>query len=101
MGLRLCTLIAKSQAIGLEGHRHRGEKEGFRQQITFDLDEKDITAVWNICQARLKRVIQGNGTLKAFKGFQFFVNSKGSKHRVHSRGFSELMEAYKEKVTLV
>jgi hypothetical protein len=93
---------AKSQAIGLEGNKHKAQKDGsFTQQNTFDLDEEYIAAVWNICNYRLKRAMRGNGILKAFKGFQFFIDSKGYKHRTHASGFSELMTIYKEKVKVV
>jgi hypothetical protein len=91
----------KSQAVGLEGNRHKRQRESFNQQIKFDLDGDDIGAVWNKCKVRLKRALRGNGMLKAFKGFQFFINSKGYKHRTHARGFSELMSVYKEKVGCV
>jgi hypothetical protein len=90
--------LAKSQAIGIEGNQYQRRKEGFRQQMTFDLDGDDVTGVWNGCNIRLRRAIRGNGRLKAFKGFQFFINSKGYKHRTHTKGFSELMTVYKEKV---
>jgi len=90
--------LAKSQAIGLEGKQYKCQKEGFRQQIRFDLNGNDISNVWNIYNIRLKREMHRNGRLKAFKGFQFFINSKGYKHRTHTQGFSELMKIYKEKV---
>jgi len=89
---------AKSRAIGVEGNKHKSQKGGFTQPIKFDIDEKDIAAVWNICNYRLRRTMRGNGMLKAFEGFQFFINSKGYKHRTHASGFSELMMVYKEKV---
>lgn len=90
--------LAKSQAIGIEGNQYQHQKEGFRQQMKFDLDGDDITAVWNKCNVQLRQAIRGNRRLKAFKGFQFFINSKGYKHRTHTKGFSELMTVYKEKV---
>ena len=40
--------LAKSQAIGLEGKQYKCQKEGFRQQIRFDLNGNDISNVWNI-----------------------------------------------------
>jgi hypothetical protein len=89
---------AKSQAVGMEGNQHKRQKESFNQQIKFDLDGDYIRAVWNKCNIRLRRAIRGNGMLNVFKGFQFFINSKGYKHRTHTRGFSELMTVYKEKV---
>ena len=90
--------LAKSQVIEMEGNQYQHQKEGFRQQMKFDLDGDDIMTVWNKCDVRLRRAIRGNGRLKAFKGFQFFINSKGYKHRTHTKGFSELMRVYKEKV---
>ena len=90
--------LAKSQAIGLEGKQYKCQKEGFRQQIRFDLNGNDIPNVWNIYNIWLKREMHRNGRLKAFKGFQFFINSKGYKRRTHTQGFSELMKIYKEKV---
>ena len=90
---------AKSQAVGLEGHQHKHEKLSFNQQMTFDLDGDCISAVWTECNIRLRRAIRANGRLKVFKGFQFFINSKGYKHRTHTEGFSELMSVYKEKVS--
>ena len=90
--------LAKSQAIGLEGNQYKRQRESFQQRITFDLDGDHITAVWNACNVHLRRAIRRNEMLKAFKGFQFFINSKGHKHRTHTRGFSELMKVYKEKV---
>jgi len=92
---------AKSQAVGLEGNRYKHTKESFNQQIKFDLDGDHIAAVWAKCNLRLRRAIRGNGMLKVFKGFQFFINCKGYKHRTHTRGFSELMNVYKEKVSVV
>jgi hypothetical protein len=91
----------KSQAVGLEGNPYKRQRESFNQQIKFDLDGKYIAAVWNKCNIRLRRAMRRNGTLKMFKGFQFFVNSKGYKHRTHTEGFSELMSVYKEKVECV
>jgi hypothetical protein len=91
----------KSQAVGVEGNQHKWHKESFNQQIKFDLDGDYIRGVWNNCNIRLRRAIHGNGMLKVFKGFQFFINSKGYKHRTHSRGFAELMTVYKEKVGCV
>jgi hypothetical protein len=87
---------AKSQAIGIEGNQYKEREGGFTQQ---HLDKEDIATVWNICRRRLQRAIHQNGTLKAFRGFQFFINSKGYKHRTHTSGFSELMKVYKEKVS--
>src|SRR5277367_3593395 len=45
--------VAKSQAIGMEGNQYRCRKEGFRQQMTFDLDGDYVAAVWNSCNVRL------------------------------------------------
>jgi hypothetical protein len=92
---------AKSQAVGLEGHQHKRQKVSFNQQMTFDLDGDSIKAVWDECNILLRRAIRANGRLKVFRGFQFFINSKGYKHRTHTEGFSELMSVYKEKVGCV
>ena len=89
---------AKSQVIAMEKNHFKGQKESFIQPITYDLSEKHIAAVWNICSHRLQIAIRTNGILKAFRGFQFFINAKGYKHRTDSTGFSELMTVYKQKV---
>jgi hypothetical protein len=89
---------AKSVAIGVEGKQYKSKRESFNQQIKFELDEKDIGAVWESCKDRLRRGIRRNGMLRVFKGFQFFINSKGHKDRTDSGGWSELMCVYKEKV---
>src|SRR5579859_412996 len=72
---------AKSQAVGMEGNGDKCQKQSLNQQIKFDLDGDYIRAVWNICNIQLRRAIHGNGMWKIFKGFQFFINSKGYKHR--------------------
>ena len=90
---------AKSSATGLEGNQYGHRKEGFRQQMKFDLDGDHVAAVWNKCNRRLCRAIQGNGRLRLFKGFQFFINAKGLKYRTHTKGFRELMAVYKDKVS--
>jgi hypothetical protein len=89
---------AKSNAVGLEGIQHKSDRDNVRQYATFDLDDKDIGAVWNDCNRRLCRAIRQDWKLRAFKGFQFFINSKGHKHRTYANGFPELMRVYKEKV---
>ncbi|HMD14965.1 MAG TPA: hypothetical protein VKI62_10090, partial [Bacteroidota bacterium] len=78
---KYCIALAKSQAKGLEGNQFKRKRESFKEQLTFDLDEKHIVAVWNECNIRLQREIRVNRRLRAFKGFQFFVNAKGYKHR--------------------
>jgi hypothetical protein len=89
---------AKSNSVGLEGVQHKRDRESVRQYTTFDLDAGDIGQVWNDCNHRLRREIGQGGKLRAFKGFQFFINSKGHKHRTYTNGFPELMRVYKEKV---
>jgi hypothetical protein len=66
---------AKSNAVGLEGVQYKSERESLRQYMLFDLDSKDIGAVWNNCNYRLRGLIREDGKLTAFKGFQFFINS--------------------------
>jgi hypothetical protein len=89
---------AKSIAASEEGIHHKRKQDCFIGGRTYDLDANDIPTVWKNCQARLQRAMPGNVRLRAFQGFQFFINSKGHKHRTHTRGFSELMSVYKEKV---
>ena len=67
--------------------------------MTFDLDRDHVAAVWNKYNIQLSRAIHRNRTLKLFKGFQFFINSKGLKYRIHIKGFQQLMTMYKEKVS--
>jgi hypothetical protein len=70
----------KSNAVGVEGVQYKGDRDKLRQYMTFDLDSKDIRAVWKNCNYRLRRLMGEDGNLRAFKGFQFFINSKGHKH---------------------
>jgi len=87
---------AKSIAASVEGIHHKGKQNCIGRK--YDLDADDIPAVWNSCQLRLRRAMHGNVRLRAFRGFQFFTNSKGHKHRTHTNGFSQMMSIYKEKV---
>jgi hypothetical protein len=87
---------AKSIAASMEGIHHKDKQ--FKGGRTYDLDAKVIPAVWKNCQDRLRREMPGNVRLRAFRGFQFFINSKGHKHRTHTHGFPKLMSVYKEKV---
>ena len=89
---------AKSNAVGIEGRYVKSRGTSFTQQLTFNLMEDHIPEVWNICHTRLRREIRRDGHLRAFKGFQFFINSKDYKDRTSTTGFSELMVTYKEKV---
>jgi hypothetical protein len=89
---------AKSIAASMERIHHKRQQDYFSIGRTYDLDANDISAVWNNCRDRLRRAMPGNVRLKAFRGFQFFINSKGHKHRTHTHGFSELMNVYKDKV---
>lgn len=88
----------KSTATRVEGNQYKDRRERFGQPVAFDLDHKDIRAVWKICKSRLRRGMRQDGRLRAFQGFQFFINSKGHKHRMTTNGFSELMKIYREKV---
>ena len=89
---------AKSIAGSVEGIPYKRRQGHFRGGRTYDIDAKDIPAVWNNCDLRLRRAMRGNVRLRAFRGFQFFINSKGHKHRTYTNGFPELMRVYKEKV---
>jgi len=89
---------AKSNAIGLEGHIHGSERDRFRQQLHFDLDADHISPVWKICRKRLSRAISRNQLLRAFKGFQLFINAKNFKYRSGNQELSSLMRSYKTKV---
>jgi hypothetical protein len=89
---------AKSIAASMERIHAKRKQDHFSIGRLYDLDAKDIPAVWNNCRNRLRRAMPGNIRLRAFRGFQFFINSKGYKHRTHTHGFSELMNVYKEKV---
>lgn len=88
---------AKSIAASVE-KIHGKQGDGISTWRAYDLDAKDIPAVWNNCHNRLLRAMRWNVPLRAFRGFQFFINSKGHKHRTHTGGLSELMATYKEKV---
>jgi hypothetical protein len=92
---------AKATAAGREGNRHDNRSSGFRQEIHVDLDPTYIGLVWRKCEQRLKKEIRRAGKLGAFKGFQFFINSKGYKHRMKADELSKLMMIYKEKVDFV
>ena len=89
---------AKSNAVGLEGHIHSSERDHFRQQLHFNLDGDHIAPVWKICQGRLSKAMAQNHPLKAFKGFQFFIDAKNFKYRSGADGLPSLIQAYKTKV---
>jgi hypothetical protein len=91
---------AKSTAAAREGNMYQTKLGGFRQEIPMDLDAAYIEPVWRNCEWRLKREMRRGGKLRAFMGFQFFINSKGHKHRVKTDEFSKLMMIYKDKVWL-
>ena len=89
---------AKCHAIGLEGHIHHSQRDRFRSQTHFDLDSKYIAGVWTNCRRRLKRSMSKKESLRAFKGFQFFISCKNYKYRSGVDEFSELMNIYEDKV---
>jgi hypothetical protein len=91
----------KSNANQMEGIYYKRQRGGFKGARTYDIDAEDIPAVWNNCYSRLRRAMHGNARLRVFQGFQFFINSKGHKHRTHTHGFAQLMSVYKEKVKLI
>jgi hypothetical protein len=93
-------LKAKSNAAAREGNKFRRKPSGFRQEIYVDLGSEHIKSVWHCCRRRLRIEMRRGGKLGAFLGFQFFVNSKGHKHRVKADEFSELIMVYKEKVKM-
>jgi len=88
----------KSNAVGLEGHIHSSERDRFRQQLHFNLDGDHIAPVWNICQGRLSKAMSRNHLLKAFKGFQFFIDAKNFKYRSGTCELPGLTQAYETKV---
>jgi len=90
---------AKSTAAGQEGNKYPKKPNRFRQDLRVDLDSKDIPSVWRNCERRLIREIKRR-ELQAFEGFQFFIDSKGYKHRMKTDEFPKLMTIYKEKVRL-
>jgi len=89
---------AKSNAVGLEGHIHSSERDHLRQQLHFNVDANYIAPVWKICRGPLSKAMPRNSLLKAFKGFQFFIDTKNFKYRSSSDGLSTLRQAYKTKV---
>ena len=88
----------KSNAGSMEGIHYKCQPSSFNGGRIYDIDAEDISVVWNNCHFRLQRATSENVRLRAFRGFQFFINSKGHKHRTHTHGFSQLMSIYKEKV---
>jgi len=92
---------AKSTAASKEGNRYRNKAKSFHQEIRSNLDRKYIKDVWRICEQHLKREIRREQVLKAFRGFQFFINAKGYKHRLMANQFSDLMQLYKDEVRLM
>ena len=89
---------AKSTAAAKEGNMYHKQPKAFRQETPKDLDAKYIDLVWHNCERRLMREMRRGGKLEAFEGFQFFINSKGHKHRTKTDEFSKLMTIYKRKV---
>jgi hypothetical protein len=80
---------AKSTAARSEGNRvHHKRRSGFRQEIHMDLDAEHIHLVWRNRERRLRAGIRRAGKLRAFRGYQFFINSKGYKHRMKTGEFS-------------
>ena len=91
---------AKSNAVGLEGHIHSSERDRFRQHLHFNLDGDDLAPVWEICRRRLSKVMYRNHLLKAFKGFQFFIDAKNFKYRSGNHELPGLVQVYETKVYL-
>lgn len=90
---------AKSTASAKEGKLNRSSKaKSFHQEVLFDLDARHIERTWEICERSLRDNIKRNGKLNAFRGFQFFIDAKGYKHRMKTKEFPELMKIYKDKV---
>jgi hypothetical protein len=98
--LRYDVSKGKSTAAAREGNMYHKKPSGFHQEIPKDLDPKYIDLVWHNCERRLKAEMRRGGILEAFKGFQFFINAKGYKHRMKTDEFSKLMMIYKDKVDL-
>ena len=71
---------AKYNAVGIEGHIHSSQRDWFRQQLHADLDPSDILSIWNICRRQLQGKMSYNSQLKAFRGFQLFINAKNYKY---------------------
>jgi hypothetical protein len=93
---------ANSTASSKEGNRSGSSKlKSRRQAVESDLNSKYIEQVWRICERRLRREIKRERNLKAFRGFQFFINAKKYKYRMHINDFSQLMQIYKEKVSMI
>ena len=90
---------AKSNAVGLEGHIHSSERERFRQQLHFNLDGDHIAPVWKICRGRLSKAMSRNHLLKAFKGFQLFIDAKNFKYRSGNDELPGLIQTYENKVS--
>jgi len=91
---------AKSNAVGLEGHIHSTERDRFRQHLHFNLDGDHVAPVWKICRDRLSKAISRNHLLRAFKGFQFFIDAKNFKYRSGNRELPGLIQVYETKVYL-
>ena len=89
---------AKSNAVGLEGHIHSSDRDRFRQQLHFNLDGDHVAPVWKICRRRLSKAMSRNYLLKAFEGFQFFIDAKNFKYRTGSPELPGLIQAYESKV---
>ena len=89
---------AKSNSVGLEGHIHSSERDRFRQQLHFNLDGRHVAPVWKICRGRLSMAMSRNRLLRAFKGFQFFINTKNFKYRNGNHELAGLTQVYETKV---
>src|SRR5579859_765877 len=61
----------KWNAGSVEGIQYKRQSDSFKGGRTYDIDAKDIPAVWNNCHLRLRRAMHGNVWLRAFRGFQF------------------------------
>lgn len=91
----------KSTASAREGNKYKlMMTKPFRQEIRCDLERHYIPTVWRICKGAMEEKMAREGTLKAFRGFQFLINAKGYKHRLKADRFSQLMQIYKTEVSL-
>jgi hypothetical protein len=90
---------ANSTAKIKEGNLYAtDEAEGRFFEVHADLGAEHIDKVWQKCERRLRRMIDVDDDLKCFRGFQFFINAKGFKHRMNRKQFGDLMNIYKERV---
>ena len=58
---------AKSQSAHVEGSIYTGEKTSFKQQIRYELDERDLHTVWKKCYNKLLHDMRNDENLAAFQ----------------------------------